>query len=79
MGGVEDCILYCERHSIPEGACNPEHMQPLIKGQLLALWKLYLANKYKHLKWSEQYLRNRKQHLKRLQAKRRAEEVRSLP
>ena len=50
------------------------HTQPLIKGQLLALWKLAMANEYKHLEWSEEYLRKR---LNWLQEKRRAENVRS--
>ena len=52
-------------------------MRPLIKGQLLSLWKLAMANEYKHLEWSEQYLRKRELHLKWLQEKRRAENVRS--
>ena len=76
-GGVQDCILYCQRHSIPEGESNPEHVHPPIMGQLLALWKLDMAKKYKHLEWSKRYLRNRQLHLIRLQEKRRAEEVRS--
>ena len=78
QGGVEDCILYCQRHPIPEGECNPEHERRLIMGQLLSLWKLDMANKYNHLEWSKQYLRNREQHLKKLQDKRRTREVRSL-
>ena len=76
---MEDCILYCQRHRIPEDESNPVHVRPLIKGQLLALWKLAMANEYKHLEWSEQYLRTREKRLKMLHEQREAEKVHFVP
>ena len=64
--GVEACVLYCQRHSIPANRQNPEHMRPQVASQLLSRWKLEMAKRFKHLEWSKKY---RKRHWLRLKGK----------
>ena len=74
-GGVEDCILYCQRHSIPAEGCPPEHVRPLIASHLLSRWKLEMAKKFEHLEWSKQYCKKRELRLKLKEEARRQEQV----
>lgn len=58
---MEDCILYCDRHFIPEGSENPERPTPLISERLLRAWEVHMANEHRHLAWSQEFRRRRQE------------------
>ena len=65
---MEDCILYCDRHLIPEGCENPERPTPLISERLLGTWEVHMADEYRHLAWSQEFRRRRRQEAERQRA-----------
>lgn len=68
MGGVEDCIQYCQRHPIPDGFDNPQRMRPLISKPLLTRWEAHMANEHKQITWSQEYRRRTREEQERKQA-----------
>ena len=68
MGGVEDCIQYCQRHPIPDGFDNPQRVRPLISKALLTRWEAHMANEHKQLAWSQEYRRRAKDEQERKRA-----------